>query len=661
MKVKWYWQRLTRMSPSEIVGRTRDAIVRRRWRRFWRREAGVSFPSSSARIKSAFVGGAPPLAPNELPPIARDRILASAEELLAGQWQIFGRPHPRLGAEPDWFVDASSGRSAPSDSYAFDIPYRDEKQVGNIKFIWEPSRHHHLTLLAAAYAASGDERYARRVAMHLQSWWSENPFLSGPHWISGIEIGIRLISWVWIRRLLHGWRDIASVFEDNPLFIEQLYRHQQWLAALPSRGSSANNHLVAEAAGLFAASSAFPFFKESRSWREKSARVLQVEAEAQTFSSGLNRELASEYQGLVLELFLVAAIEGELSGHSLGPAVWERVRAMTDAVAAILDVTGKPPRQGDADDASGLLLDAPEYNRWNALLSTGEVLFGRLSWWPANPESDLRTSIWTRGVKVPALPQSRPVERPHIFPDAGHVYLRSVSNGKEVWCRCDHGPHGFLSIAAHAHADALAIELRVDGIDVLADPGTYCYHGEPEWRGYFRSTRGHNTLELLGQDQSISGGPFLWTNHAQSRLIEASGLDNGVPVASWQAQHSGYVDRGGPEHRRTVTLDRGTSRLKVIDEIHHSRVKLIPARLTFHLGPSVDCRLTSTFAKLSWPGGSGQIELPDALTWSLHRGENDPPLGWFSESFGRKTPAVTLVGLGNVSNGTELVTRLQID
>ena len=48
--------------------------------------------------------------------------------------------------------------TAPADRYAFDIPYRDENQIGNIKYIWEPSRHHHLTILAAAYAVTGDER-----------------------------------------------------------------------------------------------------------------------------------------------------------------------------------------------------------------------------------------------------------------------------------------------------------------------------------------------------------------------------------------------------------------------------------------------------------------------------------------------------------------------
>ena len=99
--------------------------------------------------------------------------------------------------------------------------------------------------------------------------------------------------------------------------------------------------------------------------------------------------------------------------------------------------------------------------------------------------------------------------------------------GPEIWCRCDGGPHGYLAIAAHAHADALSIEVRCGGVDILADPGTYCYFGEPDWRRYFRSTVAHNTLELDGQNQSLSGGPFLWLVYATTRMLEVVTTDVG--------------------------------------------------------------------------------------------------------------------------------------
>src|SRR5699024_5122650 len=123
--------------------------------------------------------------------------------------------------------------------------------------LWELSRHQYLTVLAAAFAVTGDDRYANRVADHLKSWWAANPPLRGVNWTSGIELGIRLISWVWIRRLLHDWRGAAELFEHNTEALHQIHAHQRWLAAFASFGSSANNHVIAEAAGQLVAACAF--------------------------------------------------------------------------------------------------------------------------------------------------------------------------------------------------------------------------------------------------------------------------------------------------------------------------------------------------------------------------------------------------------------------
>ena len=178
---------------------------------------------------------------------------------------------------PDWFRDPVTGRRSPADRYAFRINHRSEAQTGNVKQVWEISRLQHLTLLATAWFLTRDEPYARRVADQLRSWWRENPFLSGVHWTSGIEIGIRLISLAWIRRLLDDWPGVAGLFEGDELAVRQIRWHQQYLAAFRSRGSSANNHVIAEAAGQLVASCAFPWFRQSRRWRRQSARLLERE------------------------------------------------------------------------------------------------------------------------------------------------------------------------------------------------------------------------------------------------------------------------------------------------------------------------------------------------------------------------------------------------
>lgn len=641
MSAGWYLRRLSRMGPREIGGRVGDTVRRRRWR---------SAPPDCPDVTGArFTAVLPPGAVAAVPPDAAKRLVAEADRLMAGHAEFFGVDRDDL-IDPDWWYDPKTGRRAPS-GYAFDVPYRDEDAVGDIKQIWEPSRHQYLTRLAAAYAVTGDERYAERVAEHLRSWWAANAPLRGVHWVSGIELGIRLLSWVWIRRLLDGWPGAAALFEDNPVARNQIWHHQRWLAAFPSRGSSANNHVVAEAAGQSAAACAFGWFPESARWRAEALRSLDRHLRANTFLSGLNRELATEYHGLVLELGLAAVAEADAAGVPVPATVRLVLLRMTDALAAVVDNRLRPPRQGDADDGHGLVVDGAGTDRWGSLLATGDAVFGRLDWWPEVTGTDVRTPLLAALVRPYAeRGTARPASRPAHFADAGMTVLRGP---EEIWCRCDGGPHGFLSIAAHAHADALSVEVRHDGVDVLADPGTYCYHGQPEWRRYFRSTLGHNTLQLDGGDQSVSGGPFLWTRHARSRVlaVDTSGtLDEGT--VSWCAEHDGYRPS---VHRRRVELTSPTRELRVVDEVRGPHREV---RLAFHLGPEITADLVGNRAVLTWTRDgedrSAVLDLPGRLSWRAHRGETEPPLGWYSAGFGRREPTTTLVGTGTGSaDGTE--------
>lgn len=643
----WYLRRLSRMGPREVGGRLGDAVRRRRWR-----SAQPDCPRvTGARFTAVLPAGT--LA--AVPPDAAKRLVAAADRLMAGHVEYFGVVRDDL-TEPDWWYDPKTGRHAPW-GYAFGLPYRDEDAVGDIKQIWELSRHQYLTVLAAAYAVTGDDRYAERVAEHLRWWWAANAPLRGVHWISGIELGIRLLSWVWIRRLLDGWPGAAALFEANPVALNQIWHHQRWLAAFPSRGSSANNHAVAEAAGQFAAACAFGWFPASARWRADALRSLERHLRSNTFPSGLNRELATEYHGLVLELGLAAVAEADAAGVPVPAPVHLVLLRMTDALAAVVDNRLRPPRQGDADDGHGLVVDGAGTDRWASLLATGDAVFGRLAWWPAVTGTDVRTPLlaalvrpYPKNGRTPTV--ARPADRPAHFADAGLTVLRGP---EEIWCRCDGGPHGFLSIAAHAHADALSVEVRHDGVDVLADPGTYCYHGQSEWRQYFRSTLGHNTLRLDDADQSVSGGPFLWTRQARSRVLVADTSEPGT--ARWSAEHTGYR---GSVHRRRVELTAAAKELRVVDEVRGPRRA---AQLAFHLGPAVTADLVGARARLSWTRDgerrSAVLDLPGELSWRAHHGESSPPLGWYSPGFGRKEPATTLLGTGFADGAQGFTTVLR--
>ena len=115
--------------------------------------------------------------------------------------------------------------------------------------------------------------------------------------------------------------------------------------------------------------------------------------------------------------------------------------------------------------------------------------------------------------------------------------------------------------------------------------------------------------------------------------------------------------------------------------IHHRRVMLRPqkrmievedwiaasapqhAALSYHLGPSVQVALDGRVARLSWIDGSGQkrhcaARSCEQLDWTVHRGEVNPPLGWYSAGFGEKEPTSVLVGRGEIEPNLRLRMRL---
>ena len=651
------------MSPAEVAWRVREQAVRRAWARRQVHPSQITaLPPLTAvlavgerQFNSTLPAGAASLVPDD----AKAAIVANADRLLKGEWEMLGAVRTDM-ERPDWFYDPVTGHRSPPEAYAFSLDQRDESAVGNIKQVWELNRLQHLTLLAVAWYLTGEDAYAERVAEQLRSWWRENPFLSGINWTSGIELGVRLINFVWIRRLLDEWPGIVNLFERNDLALWQLRWHQEYLAAFESKGSSANNHVIAEAAGQVAASCAFPWFPESARWRQKSMRLLEQELEHNTFASGVNRELATDYHGFVAELGFFAGIEASAAGTPLSDSTWRLLCAMTDVMAALVDERVQPPRQGDSDEGRVVLLDSPEHNRWPTLLSVGDAIFGRLDWWPTTVPAAGNVLVEAL-LEVRQQVSGRPARRPDRFADAGITILRMGGTDlPEIWCRCDGGPHGFLSIAAHAHADALSVEVRHGGVDILTDPGTYCYHGEPEWRKYFQSTIGHNTLEIDEQWQSDRGGAFLWLTHARGHEISVS--DDGT-VANWTGDHNGYLKlRPAATHRRSVRLDRTSRSVEITDVVGESSHSI---RLAFHLGPEVEVELAEASAVLAWPDsltpGKAGLVLPPELVWTAHRGETAPALGWHSKALGHRVPSWTLVGRGRSQPGVPLTTRLDFD
>src|SRR6185312_11592994 len=120
--------------------------------------APPALPPGERRFTAVLPSGTAARVPEEV----RKAVLQTADRLLEGEWEALGVVRTDM-KRPDWFRDPVTGRRSVPDRYAFRVDHRSEEQNGNIKQLWERSRLQHLTLLAAAWSLSRDERYARRV------------------------------------------------------------------------------------------------------------------------------------------------------------------------------------------------------------------------------------------------------------------------------------------------------------------------------------------------------------------------------------------------------------------------------------------------------------------------------------------------------------------
>ena len=611
---------------------------------------------------------APELAPDPAPwfagvdGLARENYLRAARALLAGHFEVFAHRFAAKAGEQAWNRDPLTGIEAPL-TFGKSLDYRDERLVGNIKYLWEPNRHLELVTLAQAYAISADADCLHGIRDRLLSWLRQCPYPLGANWASSLEVGIRLINWSLVWQLAGGRS--SGLFEGEEgrgllrRWLDSIYQHVHFIRHYYSRFSSANNHLVGEAAGVFIAACTWPFWREFEAAGEEARLILIEAADRQTHADGVNREQAIAYQQFVLDFFILAALAGRGRGVEFPERYWRHVERMLEYIHAVMDAGGNVPMIGDADDGFvARLSQEPGFCPFRSLLATGAILFDREDFALKSAGVDDKTRFLVGGGMRHAEPgRSAPQVPKRSFPDGGYYILgRDLDSPGEIRLVADAGPLGYLSIAAHGHADALSFVLSVAGREILVDPGTYAYHTEPRWREYFRGTAAHNTVRVDGLDQSVQGGNFMWLRHAQARCLEF-GFD--AAGSRFTGEHDGYTRLRDPvTHRRSIVQDG--ARIEIVDTLRCNGYHR--AERCWHF--SEQCRVSLEGTTVVAANGPVRVTLrPLEPVREIRRlrASEDPPGGWVSRRFDVKVPAESLYFVNDVQGTTELKTTIECE
>lgn len=433
---------------------------------------------------------------------------------------------------PDWFANPfSSARPPDANTDWWRIP---DFGSGDIKGLWELSRFD-FVVAGATRAAQGDAAALERLNLWLADWARSNPPYKGHHWKCGQEASIRVMHLV-----TTAWMLGQDKAPERGL-IDLLCAHLQRIAPTMAYAiGQQNNHGTSEAAALFIGGS-FLAGLDARAdgWARKGLHWLEERAGTLIERDGSFSQYSVTYHRLMLDAYSLAeAWRRHRQLPSFSSHVHKRLVEATDWLWSMtMAETGDAPNIGANDGARLLPLTGSDYRDFRPSIQLAAALFKDADAFGPGP--------WTAQLRWLGVPDGRPSPPPpsKTFDDGGYHILR---NGRAL-AVLRYPQFRFRP----SQADALHVDLWLDGENLLRDAGTFSYNAEgAEW---FSSSAAHNTIQFDGRDQMPRIGRFLFGDWLRAQEVEPVHVDEGALTAA-----AAYTDAHGAQHHRTITLTAHT-------------------------------------------------------------------------------------------------------
>lgn len=496
------------------------------------------------------------------------------EDILAHRVNLLGRTF-EVGQPIRWRTDFATGHTWPKDHIS---KLKIVTTEGDVKVPWELSRFQHGLVLARAYAATGETRYAQEWADQFWQWQRDNPPELGPNWANAMEAAIRAANWIAAYAYLRPALNAAA----SEGLLKALIQHGRFIASHLEEYWPPTNHILADYCGLIWIGLCLRSpgknelaSAEPKRWLQLGWQGLQRQLREQVLPDGADYEASTAYHRFVTEMVGSTVRLMALNEMFLPPALLESVTQMELVTASLQKPDGSLPLFGDED---GGHFPAPLATT-QATSTVGWRSFSDGGWYVYRDDEE-------------------------------YLAVRAGSNGQAGW-------------GGHAHNDALSFEYSLGPRNFLIDPGTYTYTSDPESRNLFRSTAYHNTVKIDDQEISrIPPGELFRLEDDVRVKAEAEG-------PNWQGQHTGYGRLGVTHQRR---FERQAQGWLIRDTFSGSDDHSL--EWNFHF--AADCPVTLDGNKVL----TGYAQGPNlSLTSSLVAA---PQLleGWVSPTYGVRLPAL---------------------
>ena len=487
------------------------------------------------------------------------------------------------------------------------------------------NRHDFLLPLCQAQLLTGDNRYRRKIE-ELFGYWSENFSLGRLRSAdSPIDAAIRLLNWIWALDFRFFAEDV-----DTQLKIKRmLYLQLEYIRAWSSAGG---NHLVLESLAGFLYGVIFRDFCCGNRWYRWGYRTLTAEIRRQVTADGVHTEQSTFYHHVVTGHFLKAYLTAHRNDIALPADYSARLRKM---IRFIHDTTKPDLSHAMLGDGEPMTTNDREHWEAKVLLAAGFVCFKDTVYTPLIDTIN-DAAIWFLHTPSSSIGCRDQPPTSTVYAESGLVMLRAP----ERFLLMDAASFGDPQFPHHGHADALSVELGLNGVSLIMDPGGYGYYDD-SFREYFRSTRAHNTLRVNGRDQSQIFGVL---GYGRLAPVTLENWDLGGAVEKVSAAHYGYSP---VEHRREVYQHKEAGFFLILDLLRGPGRHDVEA--LYHLAPNADVDVTRRVFLLGKNRFPWDCLGTQPIVFSREKGREKPEIqGWYSPSTGERIPVAVLIVRGNV-------------
>ena len=430
-----------------------------------------------------------------------------AERILAGYLKFFSAFEINVGKDIDWKKNPQSGYRYPENQHWTEVVDYSQN-TGDIKFVWESSRFSFLyTIIRNDYHNNQD--HSDWVINRILDWIEKNPINDGPNYKCSQEISLRIMNWTFA---LYFYKNTSALTEENfSKIMHSIYWQLKHVYSNInfSRISVRNNHAITETLMLYIGGLLFPFFPESKKWKEKGKKWYEDEIAYQIYEDGTYLQFSMNYHRVVVQLLTWAIRLSDIHKEQFKNIVYERAyKSIYFLYQCQEESNGYLPNYGSNDGALFFKLSDADFRDYRPQLDAlhqilcNQTLYKKsyedAFWYLSRHSNNYRTVY-------PSIKKNFGIME---FPMGGFYLIRESETFTLIRC----GRHKDRP----AQADNLHLDIWHKGINVCQDGGSYQYNTDAKLMKYFMGTESHNTVMLDDYDQMLKGFRFVWLNWSQA-------------------------------------------------------------------------------------------------------------------------------------------------